>query len=118
MADLLVETVLTKLQASFPEGKVGFVRDVLEHFSLEARMIGRDDRKQEKQLLRLQGSVEVFVRLLDQMRDYALGESVGRPDAVFVDMLLEYGRAYHLEEEIRGSLFFAARKLQRRGLVN
>ncbi len=118
MTDEGLEILIAELQGISAQEKVGFVRRLLDWFALEARLIGRDDRRQEDQLVRLQGSVEVLVRMLDQLRDYGLGEHVGRPDRVFIEMLLEYGQAYRLEEEIRSSLTAGSSALQRRGLVN
>jgi hypothetical protein len=113
-----IKGIVQRLEAASTAHKLVFASQFLEWFGLGARVVAREPEPTAEQVLQMQGAIEIFVRCLDQMRDYRMLPMQGRPDAVFLKMLLEMGRGYGLAGEVGGALRHATTKLESIERVN
>jgi hypothetical protein len=112
------ERIVALLERSVPLQKLDLIDSVLERFGLYAKAIAREPQASAMRTKQMQGAIEIFVRCFDQRRDYSADPVDGRPDEVFIEMLLDLGEAYDLSEYVRLSLLHAAEKIKGEGLVN
>jgi hypothetical protein len=110
--------IVQRLEAASTAHKLVFVSEFLEWFGLGARAAAREPEPTAGHILQMKGAIEIFVRCLDQMRDYRMVPKQGRPDVVFLKMLWEMGNVYGLAGEVGGALRHVGNKLESIDQVN